>query len=61
DGLWVDIYSLQAGDVFKQQHQFALPADINAETAVFGLYDPLTGTRILTNTNQDHIKLELPN
>ncbi|MBE2224735.1 MAG: glycosyltransferase family 39 protein, partial [Anaerolineae bacterium] len=23
DGLWVDIYSLQAGDVFKQQHQFA--------------------------------------
>jgi 4-amino-4-deoxy-L-arabinose transferase-like glycosyltransferase len=60
DGLWVDIYSLQPGDVFKQQHQFALPAGIEGETAVFGLYDPMTGSRILTDTGQDHIKLELP-
>ena len=59
DGLWVDIYSLQSGDVFRQQHQFVLPEGIEAETAVFGLYDPMTGIRILTDTNSDHIKLEL--
>ena len=64
DGLWVDIYSLQPGDVFRQQHQFILPEDAVtetavAETAVFGLYDPMTGIRILTDTNSDHIKLEL--
>jgi 4-amino-4-deoxy-L-arabinose transferase-like glycosyltransferase len=60
DGLWVDIYSLQSGDIFRQQHRFTLPEDVAAETAVFGLYDPMTGSRILTDTNSDHIKLELP-
>ncbi len=65
DGLWVDIYSLQPGDVFRQQHQFSLPADVAAETAVaetavFGLYDPMTGNRILTASGQDHVALTLP-
>lgn len=60
DGLWVDIYSLQPGDVFKQQHKFTLPEEVAAETAVFGLYDPMTGIRILTKSEQDHLELELP-
>ena len=58
DGLWVDIYSLQSGDVFKQQHRFVLPEGVAGETAVFGLYDPMTGTRILTETVQDHVTVE---
>jgi hypothetical protein len=60
DGLWVDIYSLQSGDVFKQQHRFVLPESNGKETAVFGLYDPMTGTRILTETGQDHVTVEKP-
>jgi len=60
DGLWVDIYSLQSGDVFMQQHQFTLPEDIDAETAVFGIYDPMTGNRILTESGQDHLTQKLP-
>ncbi len=61
DGLWIDIYSLQPGDVFMQQHRFMLPEDLEADkAAVFGLYDPMTGTRILTEDGQDHIKLEIP-
>ncbi|PIE81707.1 MAG: hypothetical protein CSA11_03400 [Chloroflexi bacterium] len=68
DGLWVDIYSLHPGDQFMQQHRLPWPAGMAAEaaapsaakTAVFGLYDPMTGTRILTANGQDHIKLALP-
>ena len=60
DGLWVDVYSLQSGDVFRQQHRFVLSEDSVGETAVFGLYDPMTGERILAETNEDHVKLELP-
>ncbi|MFO7682847.1 MAG: glycosyltransferase family 39 protein [Chloroflexota bacterium] len=56
DGLWVDVYSLQPGDVFKQQHRFA-GMDVGAETAVFGLYDPMTGVRILTESGEDHVKI----
>jgi len=60
DGLWVDIYSLQSGDVFMQQHQFTLPEGIDAETAVYGIYDPMTGNRILTESGQDHLTQKLP-
>jgi hypothetical protein len=57
DGLWVDVYSLQPGDVFKQQHRFAGMDVGAAETAVFGLYDPMTGVRILTESGEDHVKI----
>lgn len=55
DGLWVDPYALQPGDVFRQQHRFVLPDDAETGTAVFGLYDPMTGRRILTETGEDYL------
>jgi 4-amino-4-deoxy-L-arabinose transferase-like glycosyltransferase len=59
DGLWVDPQTLLVGDRFIQQH--VLPAEGNTDsvTAVFGLYDPLSGERILTRDGRDHIRLEL--
>ena len=59
DGLWVDPTTLQPGDRFVQQHQFTRAQDAAVETAVFGLYDPFTGDRILTLNGQDHIRLEV--
>lgn len=59
DGLWVDPTTLQVGDIFLQQHWFALPEDAVAETAVIGLYDPKTGERILTEDGADLIRLPL--
>jgi len=59
DGLWVDPYSLQPGDVFLQQHWPQLPEGAEPVTAVFGLYDPMTGQRILTEDGRDHLKLEI--
>ena len=62
DGFWVDPYSLQVGDVFLQQHwpQLAEGADQSAlKTAVFGLYDPMTGERILTEDGRDFVRVEI--
>ncbi|VAW33601.1 hypothetical protein MNBD_CHLOROFLEXI01-5312 [hydrothermal vent metagenome] len=59
DGLWVDPVTLQPGDVFLQTHWLVPPEDVMPETAVFGLYDPLTGERILTTDGRDHIRLEI--
>jgi hypothetical protein len=59
DGFWVDPATLQVGDIFLQQHHISLPEGVMAETAVFGLYDPMTGERILTEDGQDHLKLEI--
>ena len=58
DGLWVDPVTLQVGDRWLQQH--VLVDEGGSAAAIFGLYDPLTGTRILTNQGQDHIRLNLP-
>ncbi|MCB8978143.1 MAG: glycosyltransferase family 39 protein [Ardenticatenaceae bacterium] len=55
DGLWVDPATLQPGDTFLQQHWLILPEGVVAETAVFGLYDPMTGERILTTDGRDHL------
>ena len=57
DGLWVDPQTLRAGDVFLQRH--ALPAPGGAAAVVFGLYDPMTGERILTVDGADHVRLEI--
>jgi hypothetical protein len=59
DGLWVDPVTLHPGDIFLQQHWLKLPEGAEAETAVFGLYDPMTGERILTTDGRDHLRLEL--
>ncbi len=59
DGLWVDPVTLHPGDTFLQQHWLALPDGVQAETAVFGLYDPMTGERILTIDGRDHLSLEI--
>ena len=48
DGFWVDPQTLQVGDRFIQQHHLPLAQRMDGVTAVFGLYDPLTGERILT-------------
>ena len=59
DGLWVDPYTLQPGDLFLQQHWLIKRGD-GAETAVlFGLYDPMTGQRWLTEEGEDHVRIEL--
>ena len=59
DGLWVDPTTLRPGDSFVQQHWLNPPQDSGVETAVFGLYDPLTGARILTEDGRDHLRLEI--
>ena len=58
DGLWIDPYTLQVGDVFVQQHRWQVSAEGMGETAVFGLYDPLTGQRILTEAGQELVEVE---
>ena len=60
DGLWADPVTLHPGDIFLQQHRFVLPEGAVAETAVFGLYDPMTGERILTTDGRDHLEIEIP-
>mgnify|MGYP002622793537 CR=1 FL=1 len=59
DGLWVDPVTLRPGDIFLQHHWLVPPDGIVAETAVFGLYDPMTGKRILTTDGRDHLSLPI--
>ncbi|MCA9932450.1 MAG: hypothetical protein KC415_00900, partial [Anaerolineales bacterium] len=59
DGLWVDPYTLQPGDVFMQQHRLPLPADAAPAALAFGLYDPMTGQRILTGDGREFLRLEI--
>ncbi|MEZ4591236.1 MAG: glycosyltransferase family 39 protein [Chloroflexota bacterium] len=60
DGLWVDPVTLQPGDIFLQQHWLTVPEGAEAVTVAFGLYDPMTGERILTTDGRDHLRLEIP-
>lgn len=57
DGLWVDPYTLQVDDLFLQQHRPQVAPGVGVWTAVFGLYDPMTGARILTEDGRDHLRL----
>ncbi len=57
DGLWVDPVTLHTGDVFRQRHYLSPPAGTVAQTLAIGLYDPLTGQRILTLQGEDHVPL----
>lgn len=59
DGLWVDPYSLQAGDTFLQLHRLHAPqagADYQLE---LGLYDPVTGDRVSLSTGGDRLLVGL--
>lgn len=58
DGLWVDPYTLHAGDVFVQQHRFTAEGG-RATAVLLGLYDPLTGARVLTLGGADHVRVAL--
>lgn len=59
DGLWVDPATLRPGDVFVQQHHLAAPETLAGVTAVFGLYDPMTGERVLTQDGRDFIRVDV--
>jgi len=59
DGLWVDPLTLRGGDVFLQRHALPAPAGATPAAVLFGLYDPMTGERILTVDGSDHVRLEL--
>ena len=67
DGLWVNPETLRTGDVFRQQHYLsptgstpdAPPNGTPTDFAV-GLYDPLTGERILTEDGRDHVRIDFP-
>lgn len=59
DGFWIDPTTLQTGDRFIQQHWLDSGNIENGRAVVFGMYDPLTGERILTEAGQDHIQLEI--
>jgi hypothetical protein len=59
DGLWIDPVTLRPGDTFLQRHDLVAPADSQPAAVVFGLYDPMTGERILTADGSDHLEIEI--
>jgi hypothetical protein len=59
DGLWVDPLTLQPGDRFLQQHRLDAPDGQQGVSVVFGLYDPMSGERILTEDGQDALRLDI--
>lgn len=58
DGLWVDPETLRDGDVFLQRHYLRAPDGSLPAAIAFGLYDPMTGERILTVDGHDHLQLD---
>lgn len=59
DGLWVDPYSVRPGDIFIQQHYLPLTPDVAAPRIVYGLYDPQSGKRLVTDDHRDQLVIEL--
>ncbi len=59
DGLWVDPYTLQPGDRFIQRHWLVPPQASQPAAIAIGLYDPLTGERILTEDGREVVRLEI--
>ncbi len=57
DGLWVDPTTLYPGDLFVQRHH--LPVNMDGGMVAYGLYDPMTGERILTKDGRDHLSINL--
>ena len=67
DGLWVHPETLRPGDVFRQQHYLAptgnttpAPSPETPTDFAVGLYDPLTGERVLTEDGRDHVRIDFP-
>jgi hypothetical protein len=56
DGLWVDIETMHPGDVFLQRHLLPPSADTPWATLKIGLYDPVTGERIPTESGADGVQ-----
>lgn len=59
DGLWVDPYTLRPGDRFVQRHWLTPPQASQPAAIAIGLYDPLTGERILTEDGREVVRLEI--
>jgi hypothetical protein len=55
DGLWVDPYTLQAGDAWLQLHR--LPDLDGTYDLEIGLYDPTIDERVLLINGQDRLLL----
>ncbi len=55
DGLWIDPTTVQEGDIFIQQHFLPPPSD--GGRIIFGLYDPMTGERILTKNGRESLEI----
>jgi 4-amino-4-deoxy-L-arabinose transferase-like glycosyltransferase len=60
DGLWIDPLTLEAGDAFLQRHHLTPPPGTRPAAVQFGLYDPMTGERILTDDGRNLIRWPLP-
>jgi hypothetical protein len=59
DGLWVDPLTLQPGDRFLQWHYLSAGEGRQPAAMRLGLYDPMTGERILTEDGRDHLSFDL--
>ncbi len=59
DGFWLDPETLHPGDQFRQLHRLDGVPLSQAAVINFGLYDPKTGERILTEDGRDHIQLPI--
>ena len=61
DGLWVDPYSVEPGDIILQYHRFDLPDTPGTKRLMLemGLYDPKTEIRWTTPAGRDHLALPL--
>ena len=58
DGFWVDPETLEAGDIFLQHHRLQPPNRTDGDTIAFGMYDPMTGQRILTTDGRDAVHIQ---
>lgn len=61
DGLWVDPYTLHPDDRFMQRHWLLPPQGGLPTTIVIGLYDPMTGARILTEDGREFVEIAIDN
>lgn len=59
DGFWVDPETLEVGDIFQQRHMLNPPGLDAGVTISFGLYDPMTGQRILTKDGRDAVLISI--
>ncbi|MEM9774464.1 MAG: hypothetical protein AAF902_07795 [Chloroflexota bacterium] len=59
DGFWVDPETLEVGDIFQQRHTMLPPGLDAGDTIAFGLYDPMTGQRILTKDGRDSVHIQI--